>query len=474
MSLVIGRESFALPVVRETAQLSIGIESLRSSSATIAATARRRARLMQSVFEDDDLFAWFEPAGDGSLYCAFATEPGHLLGENVRNWLREEVHARDFVYCERMGNQRAVVLVIDGHVIKDALVSGYELNVELRHALTRLDAVAPGVYTVFFHGIEVQDLELPDRSRAVPLEDSVLDWMEDAPGPLPELNPTNRAIRTIDVVAKRLRQLRIVRTVGLSVGSLVVAAAGVYWWQNRVPPPPPEDAPPPPLPIEQLNAEYSELLGTPDPGELIPAMHRAYRLFLSDTLFGELLSVRKLQWTRTGGGRLTIETSLPPEVLGGPRSGPRDALLDQMRRRAGANGWGVVFSGLDATFSLPVDASNRVEELRLPQPWAEGNPWHGKQLGGDLEALGTVTVSPGPLNQVYRGFSTLLELQGVEWSTGGTAAWLGNRLAGGPLVLESVEFEAGRGAAMDGRILFTTLWCVTENASTRRCLHERV
>ena len=427
---------------------------------------------MQSVFEDDDLFAWFEPAGGGSLYCAFATEPGYLLGENVRNWLREEVHARDFVYCERMGNQRAVVLVIDGSVIKDALVGGFELSVELRHALTRLDVVSPGPYSVFLHGVDVRDLDMADRSRVVTLEDSVLDWMEDASGTLPELNTTNRAIGAIDVVAKRLRQLRIVRTIGLTLGCLVIAAAGVFWWQNRPPPPVDESLPPPPLPIDQLNAEYSELLVTPDPGELIPAMHRAYRLFLSDSVFGELLSVRKLQWTRTDGGRLTIETSLPPEVLGGPRSGPRDALLDQMRRRAGVQGWRVVFSGLDATFSLPVDASNRVDELRLPQPLAEGNPWHGKRLGGDLEALGTVTVSPGPLNQVYRGFSTLLELQGVEWSTGGTAAWLGDRLAGGPLVLESVEFESGRGAAMDGRIQFTTVWCVTENASARRCLHE--
>ena len=469
-----GRESFALPVVRERAELSIGIESLRSSSATIAATARRRARLMESVFEDDDLYAWFEPAGDGSLHCAFATKPGYLLGENVRNWLREEVQARDLVYCERMGNQRAVVLVIDGHVIKDALVSGYELGVELRHALTRLDAVAPGAYSVFLHGVDVQNLELADRSHAVILKNSVLDWMEDAPGPLPELNPTNRAIGAIDVVAKRLRQLRIVRTVGLTVGSLVIAAAGVFWWQNRPPPVIDENLPPPPLPVEQLNAEYSELLRTPDPGELIPAMHRAYRLFLSDAMFGELLSVRKLKWTRTGGGRLMIETSMPTEVLREPRSGSRDALLDQMRRRAATHGWRVVFSGLDATFSLPVAAENRVDELRLPQPLTEGSPWHGKRLGGDLEALGTVTVGPGPLNQVYRGHSTLLELEGAEWSTGGTAAWLGNRLAGGPLVLESVEFESGQDAAMDGRIQFITLWCVTENASTRRCLHESV
>ena len=472
MSRVIERESFALPVVRETAELSIGIESLRSSSATIAATARRRARLMESVFEDDDLYAWFEPAGDGSLHCAFATKTGYLLGENVRNWLREETQARDFVYCERMGNQRAVVLVIDRHVIKDALVSGYELNVELRHALTRLDAVAPGAYSVFLHGVDVENLELADRSRAVVLKDSVLDWMEDAPGPLPELNPTNRAIGAIDVVARRLRQLRIVRTVGLTAGSVVIAAAGVFWWQNRPPPAVDENLPPPPLPIEQLNAEYSELLRTPDPGELIPAMHRAYRLFLSDAVFGELLSVRKLQWTRTAGDRLTIETSLPSEVLGGSRSAPLDALFDQMRRRAAMHGWRVVFSGLDATFSLPVAAATRVDEVRLPQPLAEGNPWHGKRLGGDLEALGTVTVSPGPLNHVYQGYSTLLELQGVEWSTGGTAAWLGNRLAGGPLVLESVEFESGRGAAMDGRIQFTTLWCVTENASTRHCVGE--
>ena len=425
---------------------------------------------MESVFDDDDVYSWFEPGGEGSLYCAFATEPGYLLGENVRNWLRDTRQARDFVYCERMGNQRAVVLVIGGHVIKDALVGGYELNVELRHALTRLEKAAPGAYDVFLHGVAVQDLQLADRSRIVSLEDSVLDWMEDASGRLPELVPANRAIGSIDVVARRLRQLRIVRTVGLTVGSVLVAAIGVYWWQNRPPPPLPPVVEAPSTIPEQI-AEYSQLLRTPDPGELIPAVHRAYRLFLSDPFFGELLDVRKLEWARTGGGRLTIETFVPVEILGDPRSGLPDALSDQMRRRAAMRGWDIQISGTGVTFSLPVAVANRVDELRLPQPLAEGNPWHGKRLGADLEALGAVTVMPGPQNAVYRGYSTLLELQGTEWSSGSMATWLGNRLAGGPLVLESVELESGAGATMDGRVRFMTLWCTTEDALTRNCTY---
>ena len=190
---------------------------------------------MESVFDDDDIYSWFEPGDDGSLYCAFATEPGYLLGENVRNWLRETRRARDFVYCERMGNQRAVVLVVDGQVVKDALVGGYELSVEMRHALGRLDKAAPGGYDVFLHGLTIQDLQLADLSRSISLEDSLLDWMEDAPGPLPELNPTNRAIGVIDVVAKRLRQLRILRTIGLAVGSVLIATLGVYWWMKSAP-----------------------------------------------------------------------------------------------------------------------------------------------------------------------------------------------------------------------------------------------
>lgn len=473
MSRVIESDSFALPVVRETTQLSIGIESLRSSSATIMATARRRARLMESVFDDDDIYAWFEPGGEGSLYCAFATVPGYLLGENVRNWLRETRQARNFVYCERMGSQRAVVLVIDGHVVKDALVGGYELNVELRYALGRLDKAAPGAaHYVFLHGVDVQDLQLADRSRAISLENSVLDWMEDAPGPLPELNPTNRAIGVIDVVAKRLRQLRIVRTIGLTVGSVLIAALGVYWWQNRPPPPPPDGEPPPP-PTEVINARYSALLRTPDPGKLIPAIHRAYRLFVGDPVLGELLDVSKLQWT-SAGGRLTIETSLPADVAQGPRNEPPDALLEQIRQRAAMHEWGVEFTGIDARFSLPVVAASRVDELRLPQLSAEGNPWHEKRLGADLEVLGTVTIGPGPRNQVYRGFSTILELRALEWAAGDTAAWIANRLAGGPLVLDSVVLESGSGALMDGELRFTTLWCepAPADASRRRCAFE--
>ncbi len=471
MSRVIESDGFALPVVRETTRLSIGIESLRSFSATIAATARRRARLMESVFDDDDIYSWFEPGGDGSLYCAFATEPGYLLGENVRNWLRDTRQARDFVYCERMGSQRAVVLVINGHVVKDGLVGGYELSVELRHALTRLEAAASGAYSVFLHRVDVRDLQLSDRSRVVSVEDSVLDWMEDAPGRLPELHPTNRAIGMIDVVAKRLRQLRIVRTIGLTVGSVLIAAVGVYWWQNRPEPLPPDDAPPPPLPIEVLNADYSKLLRTPDPAELIPAMHRAYRLFLGDPVFGELLEVGRLQWTRTAG-RLMIETSFPKDVAVGPRREPPDDLLAQVRRRAAMRGWRVESMGLDATFSVPVEAPGRVDEIRVPLPPAEGNPWHEKRLAADLEALGTVTVRPGERNNVYLGHSTVLDLHELEWAAGDTAAWLANRLAGGPLVLDSVVLESESSALMDGEFRFTTLWCVPSRDSSGRCAFE--
>ena len=426
---------------------------------------------MESVFDDDDIYSWFEPGGDGSLYCAFATVPGYLLGENVRNWLRETRRARDFVYCERMGNQSAVVLVIGGHVVKDGLVGGYELSVELQYALGRLDQVASGAYHLFLHGVDIEDLQLADRSRMVRLEYSVLDWMEDAPGPLPELNPTNRAIGAIDVVAKRLRQLRVVRTIGLTVGTVVVVALGGYWWQNRPPPPPSEDMPPPPLPTEVINERYGELLRTPDPGELIPALHRAYRLFLGDPVLGELLDVSRLRWT-SAGGRLTIETSVPADVAQGPRNELPDELLEQVRHRATRRGWRVDFTGLDATFSLPVVASNRVDELRLPQAAVESNRWHERRLSADLEALGSVTVTPGASNQVYLGYSTVVELRELEWAAGDAAAWLANRLSGGPLVLDSVVLESGSGAMMDGEFRFLTLWCVPADGSTRRCAFE--
>ena len=449
--------------------MSFGFESLGSSSATIVATARRRARLMRQVFDDSDIYCWFEP-GDGSLRCAYATEPGYLLGESVRNWLYATMQSRNFVYCERMGDQRAVVLVVDGQVVKDALLGGYELTVELRHALARLEKVAPDAHDVFLHGIATDDLPPARRSHAISVEGSVLDWMKDASGPLPELKPTNQAIGAIDVVAKRLRQLKIVRTIGFVAGSVAIAVLAVYWWLNRLPP---EEmiAAPPPKPPGVLFAEYSALLRTPDPGVLIPAMHRAYRTFLGDPFFGELLNVRKLQWTRAGG-RLKIETSLPRDVAEGPRLEPPDGLVDQIRSRAAMREWGVEFAGLDVTFSLPVTAANRVDPLRLPQPLAEGNPWHEKRLGADLEVLGTVTVGPGTRNRVYRAYSTLLALHAAEWYTGGTAAWLGNRLAGGPLVLDSVVLESGSGAAMNGEVQFTTLWCATVDESTRRCADQ--
>ena len=424
---------------------------------------------MRQVFDDSDIYCWFEPR-DGSLRCVYATAPGYLLGESVRNWLHETMQSRNFVYCERMGDQRAVVLVVDGQVVKDALLGGYELTVELRHAIARLEKVAPDAHDIFLRGIAADDLPPARRSHATSVEDSVLDWMEDVSGPLPELKPMNQAIGGIDVVAKRLRQLKIVRSIGLVAGSVAIAVLAGYWWLNR---PPPEEVlgAPPPKPPGVLSAEYSALLRTPDPGVLIPAMYRAHRTFLSDPFFGELMDVRKLQWTRTDG-RLKVEASLPRDVAEGPRLEPPDGLVDQIRGRAAMREWGVEFGGLDVTFSLPVTAANRVDPPRLPQPLAEGNPWHEKRLGTDLEALGTVTVRPGTRNRVYRAYSTLLALRDAEWYTGGTAAWLGNRLAGGPLVLDSVVLESGSGAAMDGEVQFTTLWCATVDESTRRCAAE--
>ena len=425
---------------------------------------------MESVF-DDDIYAWFEPLGDDSLYCAFATGPGYLLGENVRNWLRETRQALDFVYCERMGNQRAVVLVIDGQVIKDALVGGYELSVEMRHAIDRLDKATAGGYDVFLHGIAVQELQLTDFSRVAALEDSVLDWMRAAPGPLPELHPASRAIGEIDVVAKRRRQLRIARSVGLTVASITIATLGVYWWMHRTPPAPPGVATPAPTSIEVINAKYGALLRTPDAAEVILAVHRAYRLFLGDPAFGEFLDVSKLQWSRADG-RLTIETSLPREVAAARSNEIPDVLQDHVRQRAMTRGWGVNFSGLDATFSLPVVASNRVNELRLPKPTAKSHRWHESRLRSELEKLGSVTSALANRNDVYLEDLTVWEVRNLEWVAGDTATWLAKQLAGGPLVLESVVLEAGSGATMDGEIRFTTLWCVPARGSTRQCEFE--
>ena len=166
---------------------------------------------------------------------------------------------------------------------------------------------------------------------------------------------------------------------------------------------------------------------------------------------------------------------MPEDVAEGPRNEPPDDLLEQIRQRAAVREWRVEFTRLDATFSLPVAAPNRVRELRLPEPSVERNRWHEKRLGADLEALGPVTVRSGTTrNPVYREYSTVLEVGELEWAGGGTVAWLANRLADGPLVLDSVVLESGSGAAMNGEFRFTTLWCVPADDSTGRCAFEKI
>ena len=458
---------FARHVVREEEQLTL--------FSSVPHIQKERERIVREIL-GRRVYCHFERIG-GRLICAFAHEPKYLLGEIVRDWLQIEHRTNDFLWCQKSNGEYAMALVLGGRVVQEG-IDVKPSSLVLAHK--QLVDSAGERARAFLHR-SVPDGIVPSESTTR-LERSLQLQLEATGGALPKLVAIDEivSVRRWNLLWGWFRRISIV--VAVAVGG----TAAWMWWQDRVPEPA--------VPADQgpriTEAEYGNLLRAPDVGALLPAIHRAYREVLADPFFGEHWNVQSLAWQRprgarpqdappSGGGELTITAALPLLSLSpvpGEREAPAAApfeLPDELQGEVGAyarsKNWRVEVRGSTVTLRVPVQVSltdaNAAAALRIPEVDAE-HPWHRERLLEDLSILGDARVRNALDRQVFRAYSMMLGLAGAEWSTGDLASWLGQRLSGGPIVLESMRL-ALEGARATGEINFWTVWCVARD--TNRC-----
>ena len=479
---------FARQVVREEAPLSL--------LAPAVAVKKRREKLVGAIL-GSQVFCHFETVGR-RLRCAFSNERKYLLGETVRDWLADARGVRDFLWCEALDDELALVLVANGRVVKDP-ADVQDADREVATALGRLDARAP----VFVHQSAAHYEALSRHPRCQAIETSVLDHvarLRNEGRPVAELGPVS------DILAVRVWNACWKWTQFITLSAVGVAGVAFAYFQFTGQEPTVEVTP---EAIERSLDEYDRLLQTPDARAVLAAMHLSYRRFVADPFFGAGWDVLAVTWRRpkddvTFNASSNTQTwpktslrivaqlphALPDDRKSLPSSDddvqfgiPREelvALQAAVRDYAGKRGWRVAeVDSLTATVDLPIVVSPRTEDEadrnRLPTP-PEGNRWHFRTLRRDLEAFGVLrqverAVPRNVPGQIERARATSyhtdefsLDLAGLEWAYPDAARWLGERLSGGPVVLDEVELERATAPeravrrGWKGKILFRTVW----------------
>lgn len=425
-------------------------------------TARRKFNSIAKVLgEGQEVFSRFEVASHGEMLCTFGTEQGLLLAETIRDWVANDLIGEDtFLWCERMGDEYALVCIMDGRIIKESFERPNVAIVEVPRLINRLRANNAEFY-VFLHRAHPSELNLDENLKIRHLKRSVLEHVDLMEKPAPKLLPYSQAVQR---VASKWRIRGIV--LGGLLAILLAAPAtwlGVNWWLGE------------PAKIDfttakqykKLVQEYRDLLLSPDPGQLLTAIHRSSLEFLTDPWFGEHWSVEAFEWDRESG-RLKVRASLPKvslpdsqgEALG-------QELQQQILAQAEKRGWKVSLSGFTATFALPVIAEGRsqkeADRISLLKPGTENGSWDINQMSREMKLVGELSPQPqtSENTEVYRTETAVLNIHSDPWPTGDTAQWIGRRLKGGPLVLDSVTLKAlpgSRGGFVNGEIVFRVIW----------------
>lgn len=430
---------------------------------SLTRTARQQYLSVRKALETSRVYSRFELGGSDRLQCVFSPEPGLLLGETVRDWLAgTEPSPPNFLWCEQLGEDEiALVCVLDERVLRETFETAGTVQPEVEQLVRRGRAHDPD-FRIFLHEVAPEALGLDSGEEVTVLEESVLNRVKRIRGGPPRVGSYRAAIARIATVYRLWRIL----LAGVLVAATVLPATyyGARWYYEI------DMFVLTPSNLEkrkELRGEYGELLRTGDPGTIIPALHRAFARFLAAPEFGNFWKVERLSWTR-GAGRLEIHALLPrgtspPEDEGEAMSPARQArLLESARNR----GWDLALDGFGGIFTLPVAwearSAEEAKKLRMFPPSSSENSWHLERLTEDLAPVGVLENSGGfSHNAVYQTQSVALQLSRDPWVTGETAEWLGQRLGGGPLVLESVSLEAlpdGTGGLMDGTIRLLLVW----------------
>ena len=212
-------------------------------------------------------------------------------------------------------------------------------------------------------------------------------------------------------------------------------------------------------------AEYLTLLEAPDPAVLLPAIHRAYRQLLADPVLGAHWTVTNFAWTRQGD-HLAVSLVLPKAT--GEAEPLAADLQAEVVAYAAARGWNVAWEEPGTTVRVPVAAPDTPERTQVPERASPDDPWHPARLAEDLAPFGALRTFNTERNSTFH--STLLELalKSADWSSPQLANWLGRRLGGGPMLLESLVLVQ-RGPWVTGALRFRSVYCATADPAAASC-----
>lgn len=462
---------FARQVVREEVALTSLVPTFIAQ--------KRREKLVGAIL-GSDVYCHFRHVGN-RLRCAFSNERKCLLGETVLDWLEAEHGASNFLWCETLDGVSALVLVVDGRVVKE-VTEARDWRREKAAALARLGPDA----TVYQHS-SVSDRNLARDPRTRPLDRSVIYRIRT--GDAVELGSVG------DIPAVRVwnafwKWTRLVAFAGVAVAAVVFA----YDYFRG-------DEPTPQQAAQQTRqrslTEYDRLLVVPGARSVLTAMHGAYREFLADPFFDGKWRVVHMTWKRAQGEHLEIRAELPHSPNKNADIEPQhrddipfgvpweqfEDLKQAVKNHARSRRWpfGEV-SKLHVTLYLPLAVAPRTrdqgEAYRLPEPADELDRWRFRGMRRHFEpfgrlrlvtgedASGTKRVRQRPITRAsYDQKNYELRFAGLEWAYDDAARWLGESLSGGPVVLDAVELEraataqAAAASTWQAELRFRTIWC---------------
>ena len=284
---------FALPVVRVLVPLYPW-----SIAPHLAKQRENQARKALSLGREQVLYCRFEKR-HGNLECAFSwvgreTEDRGLLGETVRDWLAAG-DATDLLWCEQLAEGLALVLVLDGHVVKDGVYPGSRGEPELKLALRRLLRTADQA-TVYLGNATAErlvaataeELESAERVEARPAPDTLTGYLSSGVRPprlarlaeIPEINAWNRLWKAVRYA--------------VTVAVLGIVGYAAYWGYGQLGGGEEEVVQQTP---DRAKRNYASLLATRPAGDVLTAIHSAYRAFVGDPTFGTFSEVTEARWS---------------------------------------------------------------------------------------------------------------------------------------------------------------------------------
>ena len=434
-----------------------------SLSGGVVRTARRQYDVARQAMGAKTLYARFERDGRTRLNCVFGLKPGPLFAETLRNAMRERKGVEhSYVWCEPFGEEYGLVYVRDGQIMHESFETDESLPAAILPLVRRAqrresEEVAP----LYLNRVSPDELGLDPTTQFETPPDSVCAKTRSGKTKgSPSLIRYDRSIRRIASGRLMFRAMLW----GLATIPIIPATWLITQWQY--------DDPPAEYSAEnermRLDREqYNRLLQHPDTKVLFPALYQISRDMLNVFWKTGPWSISSLVYTRDGPLQLTLAWPDVPDPLGNPAYIPR-GLEEQLRRSADEHGWTMEVQGLSiilsASASVPQRSQEEALKLHLHHPEDLLNErWGAKRLAQDLMPLGDVQVNPDPVHEteLYYTQGATLNLQSIPWHSSSSFLWLGQRLSGGPVVVDELRLrpaEGSMGGTLSGTLRFRLVW----------------